>query len=398
MSNEEETIEGFGTASSERKYDGARFQKMKTPDPKKGEESTEFVGRLLPPIKSLKDDEFGWRKYYGKHFGHPGNNPRNPDKPLPRPFGCIKEMNPRTKEIKVSCPKCEQIDKMKEKQDRRETALKAANPELDEKALKLLCKEDKEYRTYNEWLFKHSCDRAWWMNMMTPKGEFICFGISHSTMKDKLEPKLKEWRDVDKLDVFHPFKGVWIKFTRTGTKPRVTDTIDLVYDTVEVNGRKLKDVKPAPMTKDQCTRALKDVADGGACDLGKDVVRFLSSEKIQALLDSKGDLDKVDEIWDGPKKAKAASTKTSAGESLEDILGETEKTEEKVEAKPEPKTETKAVESDDEDLEAQMAALKAKAEAKAKAKAANETAAAAALTASTKSTESAEDFLANFDE
>ena len=129
-------------------------------------------------------------------------------------------------------------------------------------------------------------------------------------MKDVIEPKLKIWRDSKKLDVFHPFKGVWLKFTRTGVAPRVTDSVELFMEEVDFNGEKLERPKVSTLTKDQIARALKICP-----DLAKDVVKFLPVDKMTALVNSKGDLDKVDEIWDGPKKDKVA-----AGGSLEDGL------------------------------------------------------------------------------
>lgn len=383
MSTEDNDLDNaFGTPSLERKYEGPKFVQLRSPDTRKNEEVTEYICRLLPPMKSLKDDPLGWRVYYGKHFGHFGNNARNPEKPRARPFGCIQKKNLRTKEIEIACPKCDQMEVMKGKQSKRAAEILADHPEIAaidsekdrEKALREVCKEDSQYAVYSEWLKKHNCDRKWWMNVLTIAGTYECLGISHTTMKEVLEPKLKEWREKKKLDVFHPTKGVWLRFTRTGIKPRVKDNVELHTETVEIDGETMEKTKLAPLDKPLIARALKECP-----DLGKDVVTFLSAEKIKALIAAKGDLDKTDEIWgDAPRKAKA----TAASGSLEDAADEdtssgsledaAEKVETKVEVKSEPKVESKAAaaaEDDDEDLEAQMAALKAKAAAKAAAKA-----------------------------
>jgi hypothetical protein len=337
----------------------------------------------------------GWRVYVGKHFGHYGNNSRNPEKPRARPFGCIQKKNLRTKEIEIACPKCDQIEIVRGKQKKREGEVLKANPDIAaiesekdrERALREVCKADNVYASYSEWLKKHNCDRKWWMNVMTLNGTFEAFGISHTTMKDKLEPKLKEWREKKKIDVFHPQKGVWLRFTRTGTRPRVTDSVELFMETVERDGEIVEKVKFAPLDKVMIARAIKECP-----DLGKDVVQVLPVAKIQALIEAKGDLDKTDEIWDGPKNKPVRSTsslESVADDVSDDDAGTSSAASSSLEsAAEEPAAPTPASDVDAEEaaLEAQMKALQAKKAAKA----------AAASKPAVKAEESADDFLAGF--
>lgn len=313
MTTAADDIEGadaFGTASLDREYDGYKVFKLKVPDAKKQEDSTEFICRFLPPMKSLKDQSNAWKMFYGNHYGHYGNG-KSADKPRSRPFGCI-ERKDRNREIIVHCPKCDQMEVTRSKQKARESELKAANPSVadNERAMKDICRADSAYAAYNEWLKKHNCDKKWYINVMAQDGSFGVLMVTYTTMKDVIEPKLKTWRDGKKIDVFHPFKGVWLKFTRTGVAPRVTDSVELLMEEVDFNGEKLERPKVSVLTKEQIARALKICP-----DLAKDVVKFLPVDKMTALVESKGDLDKVDEIWDGPKKDKVA-----AGGSLEDGL------------------------------------------------------------------------------
>ncbi len=388
-----EGADAFGTASLDREYDGPKTFKLKVPDSKKNEETTEFICRLLPPMKSLKDQQHAWKKFYGIHYGHSGNNPRDAQKNRPRPFACIEEKDYRTKEIKVHCPKCDQMEVMRSKQKTRESELKLANPSVaeNEKAMKDICRADATYASYTEWLKKHNCDKKWYINVMSYAGEFGVLHLTYTTMKDVLEPKLKEWRDKDKLDVFHPHKGVWLRFTRSGVAPRVTDNVDLFMDSVEISpGRIVKEVKNAPLTKEQIQRALKICP-----DLAKDVVKFLPPEKITALIATKGDLDKVDEIWDGPKKDRA-TTASSLESGLDGVstdpeldgLDETMALSTTTTPTPEP-----VVPVVDDEVAALQAQMQALLDRKAKA-----TVSTVATTPATRpsATESAEDFLSSF--
>lgn len=400
MENQEEGLDGFGSASVEQEFDGFKIFKLKTPDEKKQETITELIVRLIPPIKSLKADPTGWRRFYGNHYGHYGNNPRNPEKPRPRPFACIQEKNFKSGEIKVHCPKCDQMEVYRGKQKRRQEEIVAANPQLAkienekdrEKAIRDLCKPDKTFATYSEWLRKHNCDKKWWINVMAKDGSFGVLQISHDTFKKKLELKLKEWRDSKKLDVFHPIKGVWLRFTRTGQNPRVNDDVEILKESIEKDGETYEKIVHAPMTNDQIQRALKILP-----DLDKDCVIVLSTEKMQALIDSKGDQDKVDEIWDGPKKDRA-STGSSLGvaTSLEDALESSE--EPAAEGSKETMVaaagtaaaapDTSALDAQEAVLEAQMKALRERKAAAATAK--------AAPAAVVSATDDPDDFLSSF--
>ena len=300
MSNE------FGTANIDPpKFEGYKILKLKTPNPHKGEDKTELVVRLLPPMKSYANTGV-WKFYYGQHFGHYGVNTRNPDKPRARPFGCIqRKVN---KQVVEACPKCDQIESQRGKKEAREEALKKANPSFDDSALSDLYRNDKELQVINEWLFRHSCQKQYWINVMTPSGEFGVLQLSYTTVKDKLEPFLKKLRDDMKIDAFSPSKGVWLKFTRTGQRPRVTDTVE--YDaTIRVleDGTPVPVPKLAPMDADQVERALKICP-----DLSKDVVKYLTFEQIEALVNCDDAPESVDRIWGDASTTDDDSDETEA--------------------------------------------------------------------------------------
>jgi hypothetical protein len=316
MSNQEDEInvdEVFGKTSINRKVgDGYKIWKLQMPDHRKNEESTTFDCRLIPSMKSYRATG-QWAFYYGNHFGYCGNNSRNPEKPRARPFGCIQEME--NKVVVKHCPKCDQIAQIKDKLERHRHNLKESNPTLDDGALKALYRDDKTCRAFGDWLQKHNCSRKVWINVMTPTNEFGVLQLSYTTYK-KLVLKLNKWESDEGIDAFNPAGGVWIRFTRTGkTFNDVEDDVEYVTNVVEFNGKKMKEPKQAPMSKEQIAQAFK------VCpDLAKDVVKFLPADKIQALVDSKGDLDKVDEIWDGPKKQEAAATTETESVDVDDLI------------------------------------------------------------------------------
>jgi hypothetical protein len=410
---------GFGKANIDTQYEGYKYFKLRTPDPKKGETETEIVLRLLPSMKSYKDTG-EWKFFYGQHYGYSGVNSRDPSKPRSRPFKCIQKKNGKTKEIEIACPKCTQMSKFEARKQAREDELakehgigaeKEARQSPEFYAIK---KDDAKYQQIAAWLSKHNCDKKFWMNAMDRDGNFGVLQLSYSTTNEKLLPLLRKLSSGeetgDKVDAFDPSSGIWLKFTRSGKIPRVVDSI-AVFTVIEeiAPGKKVRVPAPAPMSTEQIEKALKTCP-----DLAKDVVKTITTEQIQQLVDCNGDPDVVDGIWPpevskSTKKVEDTSTKTTsttggefdAGDNFVDgdVVEEPASEPSTTKTKEEPKTETKAaVGEEDEDAAAEAALAKQTAELKARiaAKAAAKAAAATATPALGKTVDNADDFLAQF--
>lgn len=378
---------GFGKANLDNTFEGFKYFKLKTPDPSKGEESTELVLRLIPSIHSYAESG-QWKFFYGQHYGHFGNNSRNPDKPRSRPFGCIQRKN-KAKEILVSCPKCVQIESVREKQRTREKQLDQANPNNSQVQMKDIYRADKIHAELGKWLGSHNCDKKFWMNVMSHNGEFGVLQLSYKTTEEVLMPLLRRLRDegIDALDVT---AGVYLRFIRTGRRPSVTDRIEEFTETVDLGGgRKGKVPKPAPLTQEQQEKALKILP-----DLKTSVVKFIDAETMQRLVSSSGDPDETDRIWPPEVRAEraaintAATTATAATATInveeDEFVPEEEET--VVQTKPVVATKTvqveEAVDPSEAELEAKLAALRAKKKAPVKVAASND---------------AVEDFLKDFD-
>jgi hypothetical protein len=314
-------MSGFGKVNLDDSYEGFKYFKLKTPDIRKGETETELILRLLPSMHSYRDSG-EWKFFYGQHYGHYGNNPKQPDKPRARPFGCIQQKNPKTGEIEVECPKCTQIEKKKAAKKAREEQLlkqlQAQDASIDEKSpeFKEAKADDKKLQDLNAWLMKHNCDKKWWMNVMDLKGEFGVFQLSYTTMKERLLPLLRDLRDKKKIDAFDPAKGVFLRFTRSGKGINVVDNVTVYTETVVVEGEELQKMKFAPLTDEQIEKALKICP-----DLKKDVVKFISAKQIAELVERGDDPDAVDEIW----PPENAQVKTEVKDDSDDEEAELER-------------------------------------------------------------------------
>lgn len=300
--------DGFGGASLENQFEGYKFFKLAMPDPKKGEESTELVLRLLPAMHSYKADK-KWKFFYAQHYGYFGVNARNPEKPRSRPFGCRRRKD-RNGNVTTHCVKCQQVDKYHAQRKAREAELLKSSG-LDEKSIefKTLKKNDAELTKLAQWLKKHNTSKKFWINAMDANGVFGVLQLSYTTCETVLTPLLKRLQ-AEGYDAFDPNKGLWLRFIRSGSGVNVKDTVEVVTEPVDVGGgRKAMIYKEAPMTAEQKAKAVK------VCpDLAKDVVKFISDEQVAALVACNGDPEAVDKIWPPERSGKQAAEDEGAGD------------------------------------------------------------------------------------
>lgn len=310
---------GFGKVNLDSQYEGPKYFKMRTPKPPETE--TVLILRLLPSMHSYRDSG-QWKFFYGQHYGHVGNNPRDPSKPRARPFGCIQKKN-KLKEILTRCPKCDQIATVEAKKKAREAELAKAHGFESEEQLKSpefyeVKKNDRKYQDLAGWLSKHNCDKKFWINAMDRDGNCGMLQLSYTTCEEKLMPLLRKLSKGEEtgepVDAFDPNGGMWLKFTRSGRAPRVVDTVTIYEELVDLGGgKKAKVAQPAPMKPEQIAKALKTCK-----DLSKDVVKMITAEQIQQLVNSSGDPDETDAIWP-PEDKKATEAKAAATPSKLDL-------------------------------------------------------------------------------
>lgn len=323
------------------------------------------VFRVLPPIKShVEDGE--WAIFLGQHFGYAGVDRTDASKTKARPFACPKKENYHTKMVTVACAECDKIDAQKALLESRGAAL--ANEGKTEEEI------DQILAPLKSWCKNHNQDRKWYINVMSQKGEFGVLAIPHKAMQ-KLKIVIKRLQEENGLEPIADFdKGVWFDFRRTGKGRNTEYDVLVVEELVEVGGRKLRDIKLAPLTDAQLDQALKECPDLTIQTL----MRVATPEQVKLLVASSGDPEEVDAIFNMSQKTEASASpakKPSAAAAAAAAVA----------PKPPPSRELEAFQSSPDEealLEKQLAearakkaaaaALKAKAEAEKKAAAKDE--------------------------
>lgn len=335
--------------------------------------------RILPPMGDCAEDGI-WRVFRVTHWGYSGVNKRDQSKTVMRPFRCIREKNRDSKMITQECPACVRYERLEEEAKEREAKLRASGKNKDEieTAMTSIKKELQSLRP----------EARWYVNAFFADGSCGDFKMNHKDHMSRVmqfrkggngKKSVKEEYGYDLLDID---EGVWLNINRSGDGISPPDTVDVKRTEVEVPGTRGKAyvVQPAPLTDEQCERALKECPNlktrGGV---------LLTYEQIEALTKCSGNPEEVDAIFGNASDADASD----AGAAVDEAAPATRE-EKAPPAAPPAKSEVKTTpvtppKLSDEQIQARLkqiaekkaAEAKAKAEAEAKARAEAEAAAAA---------------------
>jgi len=241
----------------------------------KGEGS--HIYRVLPPFASLAPSG-RWFQYESVIWGFKGTNGKQ------RPFRSVEQKSRKG---------------MLEVEDPAILWIKAKNDERLEiiETLKRKGKNAKEIETLTQpmtdWTSQYRVDKFFTFNVMDPNGQIGRLKVKIK-QKQALEALCKKLVEDEGINPISASGGVWIDFVRTGEGRDTTYTCEAVYETVTIDGRKLKQLKTCPLTPEILKRMETE-----AYDLTKSF-RNISLEQIQQLVNSEGDPKTVDGIFGAP--------------------------------------------------------------------------------------------------
>ncbi len=216
-----------------------------------------------------------WAVYYVRHWGYKKENGQK------QPFLCVRKYDPKTRMIAHECAFCrdfeaksDTVDELKEELDKFKKMLAEAQDNGSDDEVEGLEAQidDVSSRLSETRGTLGSVERRFWVNALNKKGEFGILALP-KTVFEQLAGKrnkdgtrvpglfktLDEEEGISALDVD---QGVFFKITRTGS-----DQFDTEYATsaeqeiTEVNGRKTKQTKLAPLSNEVKMRALKECTD-----------------------------------------------------------------------------------------------------------------------------------------
>lgn len=241
-----------------------------------------------------------WFRFIKQHFGYRGTGDDKNPKGYMKVFLCPQEVDRRTKMVIKGCPECDLRDGNESRLEVRER--KMQDEGKSKEAIDVVLGAEKA------WLKDHNVDKKYIVLAKNEKNEWGVLWLPHKA-KEALDNRRKKVQVEQGYDILGIEDGVWVDFVREGTAfNNTTYSCEIVTETVVAeNGRKAKVDKQDPLTDadfDAIVATCPDLATVG---------RFLTDEQIQRLVDSEGDPEVVDAVFnEGRAEASASPKKVQA--------------------------------------------------------------------------------------
>ena len=271
--------------------------------PKSIQEGKPLCVRILPPILSCENEGI-WSLPYAQHFGFSIKNPANPSKDIYYTFHCLEQVKwiDNKKVVVKPCAECEKIKEISNTIDCRKADL-LKEGKTEEEINEIL-------RPLMNWTKAHNRDFKHYVNVKDASGEYYTLRLTNELKKkvDAINKKLAEGkRPIDAIDAE---QGVYFIFSRTGKGMFNTKyDVEVAKEEFEQNGEVFERIKLAPLTDADCDRA-----EQSCCDLRDVGIRTLTAEKIQMLVDSKGNEETIKAVFSSSEK-----TREPVEEAVEEI-------------------------------------------------------------------------------
>jgi hypothetical protein len=243
-----------------------------------------------------------WNVNVRQHYGYRSEEDEQ-GKSFPRTFLCPLELDKKTEMIKVPCAECADTEALSEKLELRKAKLEAEGK--TEEDMDTILGPQKKY------LKEHNLDKK---HLVLAKNESNEWGVLWLPWKalEALLARRKKALAEDGIDILSTKDGCWIDFTREGEGFRnTTYGCDIVTEiTVTESGKKARVYKQEALEE-----ADFDAIEATCPDLST-VGTKLTPEQIERLVESRGDSEVVEavfnEAYDLKKGKKEASASASA--------------------------------------------------------------------------------------
>jgi hypothetical protein len=304
------------------------------------------IYRIAPAYGSLAASG-RWFRFIKQHWGYKSAGTEANANGFPKLFICPEDVDFKTKMIRVSCPECTLISETTAMVENKSQKLMEAGKTKEE--------IDTLLGVQKEWIKAHNLDKKYIVLAKNEKGEWGVLWLPYKA-KEALDNRRTKILAEDGFDILDAEEGAWVDFTRSGTGFRnTTYTCDVVSETVTLeNGKKARQIKAEPLVDADLDAIVAECPDLAT------VGRNLTVEQIERLVESMGDPDVVESVFNEGREASPAPVAKKAAPKA------TPKAEPK--AAPAPKADPIPVLGEDDDeaaLAAQLADLRAKKAAKA---------------------------------
>lgn len=239
-----------------------------------------------------------WNHAIEQHFGYRSAPTDTAPKGFPRTFVCPRIVDRKSEIIKHNCDECVDVEALQEKVELRKQKLIAEGKSEDE--IDTILKPQKAY------LKEHNLDKKHLVLAKNTQGEWGVLWLPWKALEALINRRKKILAEQG-VDIISTKDGVWVDFVREGEGFRnTTYACDVVTETVLVNGKKAQVMKEEPLTD-----ADFDAIEANCPDLTTVGTR-LTDDQISRLVESRGDSDIVDAIFNEAWEAKKGNKREAS--------------------------------------------------------------------------------------
>lgn len=255
------------------------------------------IYRIAPAYGSLAASG-RWFRFVKQHWGYKSAGDEANPNGFPKLFICPEDVDYKTKMVRVACPECSLISSTAASVENR------ANKLMEEG------KSEEEINTLlnvqKEWLKTHNLDKKYIVIAKNEKNEWGVLWLPFKA-KEALDNRRKQILAEDGVDILDADEGIWVNFSRSGSGFRnTTYACDIVTETVVLeNGKKARQPKQEALTETDFDSIVAEVPDLAT------VGRSLTAEQIERLVESMGDPDVVESIFNEGREASPAPKKAA---------------------------------------------------------------------------------------
>lgn len=274
--------------------------------------------RIGPAFKSLAASG-KWFVYTKQHFGYRGMPTEQNTKGPMRVFLCPQDIDRKTEMVRVPCAQCDKRDEVEGMVEVRTVKLESEGKTRDQ--------IDTILGVQKEWLKTYNLDKKYNVLAMNEKREWGVLPLPYKA-KEALDNRRKKVQTEEGYDILSINDGAWVDFVREGEGIKTIYTCEVVQEVVIENGKKFRVNKQEALTD-----ADLDAIEATCPDLST-IGRVLTSEQIERLVESGGDPEVVDNVFNEGRKTEGSSSKASRQPAKESTDPVTPLSKDDVEASP----------------------------------------------------------------
>lgn len=239
-----------------------------------------------------------WFRFIKQHWGYKSaGNETNPAG-FPKLFICQEDVDFKSKLVHKACDECSLISNTAAAvENRAQQLLEAGKSEADIETI---------LGAKRQWLKEHNLDKKYIVIAKNDKNEWGILWLPYKA-KEALDNRRKTIQTEEGFDVLDAEDGAWVNFTRSGQGFKTSYGCDIVSEVIALdNGKKAKQPKQEALVDADFDAIVAECPDLNS------VGTVLTDEQVARLVESMGDPDVVEAIFNEGREASPAPKKEVA--------------------------------------------------------------------------------------